>query len=234
MPNRDPDKPEWDLPLGFAGLGAMAIVGGVAYTLGDFAFYGFEFLPYWHLIGGWTVGMSVLAAAFGTLAECLIWNGRMGRVVPFSTMWRTAPGAIAAASILVALAVAAWSAHAQYQCAVLSMPFLGVLAFAGVVTLQDSILLVLRKVGRTTAAFAALLVLEAGMMFMTGEWLAISHFQKGLAHFHNEGRAEWAISAFSDADFHVDYARREIVLRTNAGAGGPVETRRPLAAFACK
>jgi hypothetical protein len=65
------------------------------------------------------------------------------------------------------------------------------------------------------------------MMFMTGEWLAIGDFQKGLGHFNNEGRAEWSISHLGSADVHVDYARREIVLRTTAGAGGTVEIRRP-------
>jgi DNA-binding CsgD family transcriptional regulator len=33
MPNRDPDQPDWDIPLGMAGLAAVAVVGGVAYTL---------------------------------------------------------------------------------------------------------------------------------------------------------------------------------------------------------
>jgi hypothetical protein len=233
MPNRDPDRPDWDIPLGMAELGAMAVVGGVAYTLGGFSFYGIEFLPYWPRMGGWTIGLSVLAAAFGTFAEWLIWTGRAARAFPFSAMWRTGPGAMAAAGILVALAIGWWSAHPQYQCAVLGLPLLGLLAFAGVVMLQDSIVTTLRKAGRTTAAVAALLALEAGMMFMIGEWLAIGHFQKGLAHFQTEGQAERPISTFGAVDFRVDYARREIVLRTRAGAGDPVEIRRPLAAFAC-
>jgi hypothetical protein len=233
MSNRDPDKPQWDIPLGMAGLAAMGLVGGGAYTLGSFSFHGFEFLPYWPQLGGWTTGPSVFAAAFGTFAEYLIWSGRATRAFPFSAMRRTIPGAMVSAGILVVLAISYWYAHPQYRCALLGMPFLGVLAFAGIMTLQDSIVTALRTAGRTTAAFAALLTLEAGMMFLTGEWLAVGDFQKGLAHFHNEGRAEWPLSHLGSADFHIDYARREIVLRTNAGAGGPVEIRRPLAAFAC-
>jgi hypothetical protein len=233
MSNRDSNKPDWDIPFGMAGLAAMAVVGGVAYTLGGFSFYGLEFLPYWPLMGAWTIGLSVFAAAFGSLAEGLIWTGRATRAFPFSAMWRTLPGAIIAASLLVVLAGSYAYAHPQYRCALLGMPFLGMLAFAGVMTLQDSIVVTLRKSGRTMAAFAAVLVLEAGMMFLTGEWLAVGDFQKGLGHFQKEGRAEWAISHDGAADFHVDYARREIVLRTTAGTGSPVDIRRPLAAFAC-
>jgi hypothetical protein len=78
MPYR-PDTPQWDIPFGFVGIGAMALVGGIACTLGEFTVYGLQFLPYWHLIAGASAGLTVFAAASGTLVECLIWNGRRPR-----------------------------------------------------------------------------------------------------------------------------------------------------------
>ncbi len=233
MPIADRDKPQWDIPFGHVGIAAMAIVGGVAYTFGEFAFYGFAFLPVLHLMGGWMVGLGVFAAAFGTLAESMIWSGQAGRTLRFARMWRTLPGAITAAGIVAALAIAGWIAHPQVQCIVVGLPVLGLVVFAGVITLQDAIVMTLRKAGWTAAAFAALLVLEAGMMFMTGEWLAIGDYRKGLDHFQKEGRAEWSIAG-SEGVFFIDYARQDIVLRPNGGAGTPREIRRPLPAFACK
>jgi len=234
MPDRDPTRPNWVVPLGWVGIGAMAIVGGAAYTLGEFAFYGYEFLPYWPTIGGWMVGMTVFAAAFGTLLECIIWNGGAGRALAFASMLRNGPGALAAAGILVALAIACWAAHAQYQCVFMSTPFIGLLAFATITSLQDPILHVLRQSGRPAAAFAALLVLEAGVMFGIGEGLAIDHYRKGLEHFQKEHRTEQSISSGGGGDFHIDYARQEIVLQMTAGIGGPREIRRSVAGFVCK
>jgi hypothetical protein len=233
MPDRDPTRPNWVVPLGWIGIGAMAIVGGGAYTIGEFAFYGYEFLPYWPTIGGWMVGMTVFAAAFGTLLEYIIWNGGAARALPFASMWRNLPGVIAAAGILVALAIGCWAAHAQYRCALLSTPFLSVLAFAGITSLQDPIVHVLRQSARPAVALVVLLALEAGLMFAIGEWLAIDHYRKGLDHFQKERTAEWSISG-GGADFHIDYARQEIVLRWNAGGSGPHEIRRSLAGLACK
>lgn len=63
------------MPLGFMGLGAMAIVGGAAFILGESNFYGLEFLTYWRLMG-WPVQMGALAAAWVTFVEWTIWNGR--------------------------------------------------------------------------------------------------------------------------------------------------------------
>jgi hypothetical protein len=213
----------------------MAIVGGAAYTLGEFTFYGFQFLPYWPLMGGWMVGVSVLSGAWATLGECLIWNGAVARRMPFGRRWRNIPGAIVAAGILVVLAIACWLAHPQYQCAFLGMPILGLLAFAGIISLQDPIVHVLRGSARPAVALAAVLVLEAVMMLMIGEWMAIDNYRKGLAHFQNEHQAEWNIAGLGGGtDFHVDYARQEIVLRTRTVGGSPVEIRRSLAGFACK
>ena len=232
MPDRDPTRPSWVVPLGWIGIGAMAIVGGAAYTLGEFTFYGYEFLPYWPMMGGWIVGMTVLAAAFGTFAECLIWNRKMARGLPFESMWRNAPGAIAAAGVLVALAIAGWAATAEYHCAVVSTPFIGLLAFAAIISLQAPVVHVLRPPGRPVVALVALLLLEASLMFTIGVGLAVDHYRKGLEHFQKERTAEWSIG--SGSDFHIDYARREIVLRTDAGAGGSREIRRSLAGFVCK
>ena len=232
MPDRDPATPKWDVPLGFIGIGAMAIVGGAAYTLGELTFYGYEFLPYWPMVGGWMVGMTVLAAAFGTFAECLIWNRKMARGLPFESMWRSAPGALAAAGVLVALAIAGWAATTEYQCAVVNAPFIALLAFAAIISLQAPIVHVLRPLGRPVVALVALLLLEASLMFTIGEGLAVDHYRKGLEHFKKDHQAEWTIG--SNDDFHIDYARREIVLRTNAGAVGPREIRRSLAGFVCQ
>ena len=233
MPYLAPNKQQWEMPLGPLGLAAMALTGGVAYTVGEFSFYGFEFLPYWPMIGGEMVGMTAFAAAFGTFAECIIWNGGAARGIPFVRSLRTVPGALAVGGILVALAIACWAAHPQYRCAFLNVPFLGLVAFAAITTLQDPILHALRQSGRPAAAFAALLVLEAGLMFGIGEGLSIDYYRKGLVHFQQEHRTEQSI-AFGGADFHIDYVRQEIVLRLNGGSGGPTEIRRSLAGFVCK
>jgi hypothetical protein len=226
---------DWDVPLGSVGLAAMAVVGGAAYTLGEFSFYGFQFLPYWPLMGGWMIGTSVMAGAWGTMGECLVWNGGLAGRMPFWRTWRNVLGAIMAAGILVVLVIACWLAHPQYQCAFLAAPFLGLLAFAGVVSLQDPIAHALRALGRPAVALAALLALESVMTFMIGEWMAIDSYRKGLAQFQKDRQAEWSIAALGGGtDFHIDYARQEIVLRTRTLAGAPVEIRRSIAGFVCQ
>lgn len=227
-------KRKWDVPLGFVGLGAMAIVGGAAFTLGEFDFYGIEFLAHWHRIGGWFAGLSVFAAAFGTIGECVVWNGRMGRGLRLLSSWHSAYAAYLAATILVALAIVYWSAHQQYQCLLLRAPILGLPVFALATSLQKPIVLTLRNSGRNGAAFAALLVLEAGMMLLIGELLAVDDYRKGLEHFQKETRADWSISAFGSSDFYIDFARNEVVLKAHAGAGTPLEIRRSFADFVCK
>jgi hypothetical protein len=232
MPDRDPTRPNWVVPLGWIGIGAMAIVGGAAYTLGEFTFYGYEFLPYWPMIGGWMVGMTVLAAAFGTFAEYLNWKRAAARDLPFADMWGRFPGTITAAGILAALAIAWWTTQTEYQCALLSTPILGLVAFAGILALHSPIAHVLRRIGRPVVALVTLLLLEACLMFTIGEGLAVDHYRKGLEHFRKERQAEWSIG--SGENFHVDYARREIVLRLDVGPGGPREIRRSLAELVCK
>lgn len=222
----------WDIPLGPVGLAAMAIVGGAAFTLGEFTVYGLQFLAYLHLMGGWILGLAAFAAASGTLLECIIWNGRLGRNQRLLPSWPSGRRAVVAAGVLVVLAASCLVAHQQYQCLLFKAAFLFLIVFgvAGV-TLQEPILRHLRYAGRTAAAFAALLVLEAGIIFLIGEWMAIGGYQKGLTRFQKEGQAEWPISGSGDADFHFDYARNEIVLRTRTLAGNPVDVHRPFAGF---
>ena len=233
MAYRNMGTGEWDIPLGPVGLGAMAIVGGAAFTLGTFNIYGLQFLPYVHLAGRWTLGLAVLAAGAGMLLECIIWNGRLGRNRRLLPSWPPGRRAALAAGILIVLAGACWFAHQQYQCLLFraSVLFLIVFALVGG-TLQEPIVLHLRNAGHPAAAFAALLVLEAGIIFLIGEWMAIGEYRKGLTRFENEKRAEWPISAFGgSAEFYFDYARGVVVLRTHAPAGDPVDVHRPLAGF---
>jgi hypothetical protein len=230
MAYRDMRIGDWDIPLGPVGLGAMAIVGAVAFTLGQFNVYGLQFLAYLHLIGGSVVGVAVFAAAWGTLLECIIWNGRLGRNRRLLPSWPSGRRALLAAGILVVLAGACLFAHQQYQCLLFraSVLFLIVFALVGGM-LQEPILRHLRYAGRPAAAFAALLVLEAAIIFLVGEWMAVGEYGKGLTLFQKENRAEWPIAAGGGADFYFDYARNEIVLRTHTLAGDPVEVRRPFA-----
>ena len=229
MRHEEPHIGNWDIPWGPAGLGAMAIVGGLAFTLGQFAFYGPAFLPYWHLIGGWSVGLAVFAAASGTLLACLTWNDRLGPGVRLPKSWHPTRKGYVAAGILVVLAIACIVAHPQYQCVLFTAPPLFLIVFAVAAKLQEPILLALRRVGRHGAAFAAVLLMEAFIMFGIGEWLAVSHYSKGLTHFEKEKRGDWSISTTDRSDFYIDYARQAVVLRTHTLAGEPLEVSRPIA-----
>src|ERR1051326_2726329 len=229
MPYDGPRIGEWDIPLGSIGIAAMAIVGAVPFTLGQFAFYGFEFLPYWHLTGGWSLGLAVFAAASGTLVECLIWNGRLGRVARFPKSWHPNQRAVLAAGILAVLAIVCAVAHRQYQCLLFTAPPLFLIVFAVAAKLQEPILLALRRVGRPGAALAALLLFEAAIMVGVGEWMAVRHYGKGLGHFAKEKRGYCSISTTDRTDFYIDYARQAVVLRTRTLAGEPLEIARSIA-----
>jgi hypothetical protein len=231
MPLNEPPQRRWDIPLGPVGLAAIAIVGAVAFTLGMFAFYGFQFLAYWPRIAGWSAGVAVFAAASGTLIECLVWNESLGRGLRFPASWRSPRGAMLAAGIFVVLAGAYWSAHQQYQCLLLKASVLFLIVFAVTVPLQEPILVALRKAQRPGAGLAALLVLEAGLMFATGEWMAIGEYDKGLKRFQRENQARWTLSATDRTEFYVDYPRQEVVLHSFAGE--PIEIRRSLAGSVC-
>jgi hypothetical protein len=224
---------QWDIPLGSLGLAAMGITGGAAYTIGEFSFYGFEFLPYWHLIGGWFVGMTALAAAFGTFAECIIWNGGTGRRARLFSTWHPTHRGILAGGAYAALALAYILVAWQAQCLMIAAAPLGLVVFALAASLQHPVLHALRRLGRIAAAVSLLLVFEAFMMFAIGAWLARSDYSKGLARFTQDRQAEWPIG-FGGADFHFDFASQEIVLRTRTIGGSPVEIRRSFAGLACK
>jgi len=228
------DERGLEIPFGPVGIGAMAIVGGIAFTLGQFAFYGFEFLRYLHLMGGWMLGLAVFAAASGTIIECVAWNGRLGRGARFLKSLRPAERAVVAAGILGALALAGGLARSQYQCLLFNAPPLFLIVFALATGLQQPILFALRDAGRAGAAFAVLLLLEAGILFGIGEWMAVGHYAKGLAHFQTEKRAGWSISTTDRTDFYIDYARQEVVLVSRTLAGDPLDVRRSLADFVCK
>jgi hypothetical protein len=175
------------------------------------------------------VGTAVFAAAFGTLLECIIWNGRLGRNRRLLPSWPSGRRALLAAGLLAVLAGAWLFAHQQYQCLLFKASALFLIVFVLIGgTLQEPILRHLRCAGRPAAAFAALLMLEAGIILLIGEWMAVAEYGKGLTRFQREHRAEWPIVA-GGADFYFDYARNEIVLRTHTLAGDPVEARRPLA-----
>jgi hypothetical protein len=79
-----------------------------------------------------------------------------------------------------------------------------------------------------------LLVLEAVMMFLTGEMMAVDHFRKGLAYFQNDHRAVWSIQSPDRADFYFDYEQKEVVLKARTGPGAPMEVHRSFADFDCK
>ncbi|HEY4404164.1 MAG TPA: hypothetical protein VGN55_05870 [Xanthobacteraceae bacterium] len=228
MRHEDPHIGDWDIPRGPAGLAAMAIVGGVGFTLGQFAFYGFAFLPYWHLIGGWFVGLAVFAAAAGTLLACLTWNDRLGPGVRLPKAWHPTRRGQLAAGILVVLAIVCAVAHRQYQCVLFTAPPLFLIVFAVAGKLQEPIVLALRRVGRHATAFAVVLVMEAAILFGMGEWMAVGHYGKGLGHFDKEKRGYWSISTTDRSDFYVDYARQEIILRTHTFGGEPLEITRAM------
>ena len=71
-------------------------------------------------------------------------------------------------------------------------------------------------------------------MFLTGEWLTVDHYRKGLEHFQNDHSAIFTIPSSGQADFFFDYERREVVLKTRLGGGAPLDVRRSFADFECK
>lgn len=111
---------------------------------------------------------------------------------------------------------------------------MGLLVFAIVCCLQAPIVLTLRNLRRYGAAFAAMLIIEDGFIFLIGELLAVDHYRKGLQHFANENRPEWSISTSSGADFHFDYAQKDLVLKTPVGGADPLEIRRSFAGFCAR
>ena len=158
------------VPFGGLGILVIAIVTMVAFTLGQFTFLGPHFLAYWPLVlGGWMAGLIVLSAVWGVGIECFIWSG-------LSLQSARSPAALRwlAAVLIIFLGICAL-AHRQYQCLLVAMPALSLLVFAITAGGQVPIIQALREKGRDGAAFAALLVLAAVMMFLDGELMAVDH-----------------------------------------------------------
>lgn len=69
-----------ELPFGMVGTLFIAVVSVIAFALGQFSVFGFEFLPHWSLlIGGWLSTFIVLSGVWGTGIEYYVWSGRMLR-----------------------------------------------------------------------------------------------------------------------------------------------------------
>jgi hypothetical protein len=208
----------------------MAIVGGAAFVLGEYSFYGWEFLAYWPVTAGWSQTLVLLAALWATFLEFLMWRQLSRRARPLGSP-RSIRWATAAAAGLVALALAYWLAHPQYQCLLARQSIVGMPLLAVVFGLHYPILRALREARRAGAALAATLVLEACLIFLVGELMAVDHYRKGLAHFQNEASAHWSISTAGATDFYFDYTRQEIVLRTRSIGGAPLDIRRSFGQF---
>jgi hypothetical protein len=217
------------LPFGGIGILVIAIVAMVAFTLGQFTFLGPHFLAYWPLVlGGWMAGLIVLSAVWGIGIECFIWSA-----LSLQSARSRAALRWLAAVLIIFLGICAL-AHRQYQCLLVAMPALSLLVFAITAGGQVPIIQALREKGRDRAAFAALLVLAAVMMFLDGESMAVDHYRKGLGHFQNDHSAIFTIPSSGRADFFFDYERREVVLKTRLGVGDPLDVRRSFADFECK
>jgi len=217
------------VPFGGLGILVIAIVAMVAFTLGQFTFLGPHFLAYWPLVlGGWMAGLIVLSAVWGIGIECFIWSALSSQSARSLAALRWL-----AAALIIFLGTCAL-AHRQYQCLLVAMPALSLLVFAITAGGQVPIIQALREKGRDGAAFAALLVLAAVMMFLDGELMAVDHYRKGLGHFQNDHSAIFTIPSSGRADFFFDYERREVVLKTRLGGGDPLDVRRSFADFECK
>ena len=158
------------VPFGGLGILVIAIVTMVAFTLGQFTFLGPHFLAYWPLVlGGWMAGLIVLSAVWGIGIECFIWSALSSQSARSLAALRWL-----AAALIIFLGTCAL-AHRQYQCLLVAMPALSLLVFAITAGGQVPIIQALREKGRDGAAFAALLVLAAVMMFLDGELMAVDH-----------------------------------------------------------
>ena len=223
------------LPFGWIGVVAMMLVAAGASALGQIAFYGLEFLTHWPLLlGGGFAVFVVLSAIWGTGIECFVWSATMG--LAYAVLSRQVAYIVAAyifvAAYIVLLGIW-WLAHQEFQCLHVTMPSLGLLVFGITVVSQYPIIRRFRDAGRDRAAFAVLLVLEAVMMFLNGETMAIDHYRKGLVHFQEDHRPIWSIPSSDRADFFFDFERKEVVLKA-LGTGDPLEVRRSFADFKCQ
>ena len=218
------------LPLGGVGILVIAIVAMVAFMLGQFTFLGLQFLAHWPLVlGGHMATLIAFSAVWGVALECGIWSGRL--LQSASIDW--AAQRWLAGVLIIFLGICALL-HRQYQCSLVAVPMMMLPVFVITFNGQVPIVQALRGAGREGAAFAALLVLGAGLMFLAGEGLAVDHYRKGLGHFQNDRSAIFTIPSSGQADFFFDYERREVVLKTRPHDGEPLDVRRSFADFECK
>jgi hypothetical protein len=223
------------LPFGRSGIVFISLVAAGAFTFGRFGFIGLEFLTHWSLVlGGWSAGLTVLSAVWGAGIECVVWGmavGRPLRIVPAGLSSEAARLLFGGAYVV--LLGFCWLMYQEFQCFLVAMPLLGLLVFAVTVLFQVPIIKPFRDAGRDKIAFAVLFVLEAVMMFLDGQGMAIDHYRKGLVHFQKDHQAIFSIPSSSRANFFFDYGRKEVVLMTR-DASDPVEIRRSLAHFKCQ
>jgi len=173
--------------------------------------------------------LIAFSAVWGVALECGIWSGRL--LQSASIDW--AAQRWLAGVLIIFLGICALL-HRQYQCLLVAMPTLLLLGFVITFFGQVPIVQALRGAGREGAAFAALLVLGAGLMFLAGEGLAVDHYRKGLGHFQNDRSAIFSIPSSGQAHFFFDYERREVVLKTRPHDGEPLDVRRSFEDFECK
>lgn len=223
----------------FGGVGrliAVAVTALVAFTLGAYSFYGFRFLAHWQVsLLGSSLSFLLLSAAWGTAIQYFIWSRSTGALVALKSLDRTGDGIEFWAGAYLALLLCLWwLARDAYYCALIATPIIGLFVF-GIIVLCESLMVSrLRAADRDRVGFAALLAVEAMLMFSIGEILAVDSFRKGLAHFEKDNAVLWSITTSGKGRFVVDYATKDFVLTTPSEAGGePFELRRSFANHIC-
>lgn len=223
----------FEMPYGgLVGLIAIAVTALVAFTLGQFSFFGLSFLAYWQLsLVGWLPVFLLFSTVWGTGLQWSIWTdakvgGRAWVPVP--------PGAAPwIGALLGVLLFAWWRAPEQHDCVLMAHPFAGLIGFGVILLGEAAIIRRLRGAGRDPAAFAALLALEAVMLFSTGEGMAVDAFRKALGHFEREHARIFSITDSGETQFVMDFERKEFVLSARIG-DRPFEFSRPFPSRVCK
>src|ERR1700681_4011538 len=168
-------------PGGVVGVLAIAVTALVTFTLGQFSFFGLEFLAHWQLsLGGSLPGFLLFSAVWGTGIQCIIWAGAGARAGPFGARaWaRVGPGTQSwLGGLLVVLLLSWWLARDEHDCVLMAMPATSLLVFGLTLVCEGLVIHRIRAAGHDRAAFAALLALAALMMFSEGEIMAVDHFR---------------------------------------------------------
>jgi hypothetical protein len=217
---------------GLAGLIAIAVTALVAFTLGQFWFFGFAFLAHWQLsLIGWLRGFLLLSMVWGTGLQWMIWTGAK----PGGRAWAPVPsGAVPwMGALLAVLLFVWWSASERYDCVLMAHPFAGLIVFGVILFGEAAIIRRLRDTGRDPAAFVALLALEAVMLFSNGEGMAVDHFRKGLEHFDRDHARTFWITSSGETKFVMNFERKEFVLSARTG-DQPFELSRPFPSRICR